>query len=107
MREAQKHVTQEDMWNTLSKHAKPQVHVQVSPAVATPKAELRVLQWEKPVKTGRLSGYVRTACGRFSISKEEVGDNEVLYTAWVMGKTPSLGTVTTREAAEKLCEAAS
>jgi len=99
MRKAEKYVSQETMWEKLARHSKPSV------AVATPKAELPPLQWLEPVKTGKRSGYVLTACGAYSISKD-ASENSVSYTAWKRGDPPTnLGCVATRAEAEMLIEA--
>jgi hypothetical protein len=112
MRKAEKYVTQEDMWTTLARHLSPNVQVQLPQEVPTPKAELR---WLEPVRTGRLSGYVLTACGRYSISKDIGQGDAVTYTAWKRlpdlerhGKPwkqmpVNLGCALTRAEAEQLC----
>ena len=102
MRKAEKFVSQEEMWSKLAKHSKSSV------AVAT--AQPEPLVWLEPVKTGRRSGYVLTACGGFSISKDDCGTS-VGYTAWDRRVVPpamaiNLGCVATKEEAEMLCEAA-
>lgn len=102
----EKQVTQEDMWKTLAKHSSPKVEVKIEKAGESPKAQLRVLQWCDPVRTGRLSGYLLSRCGTYSISKNEGADKFVTYTAWCIAPKAQLGIVTTREAAEALCQAA-
>lgn len=112
MRGPEKHVTQEEMWAKLAKHAKAEVEVQLSKRSEAPKEQFRVrepLKWDKPVKTGEIAGYVLSQCGRFSISKDSVR-GAPMYTAWARRKPPhesiNLGVRLTREEAERLCELA-
>jgi hypothetical protein len=118
LHEPQKHVTQEDMWEKLARNTKPQA--QVSNAAQSPKAKVS-LQWNPPVWTsshGPLgSGYLLTACGRFTVSKDahELG---FTYSAWrrhpdmfANGKRykempEPLGCCRTSDEAKQLCEAA-
>ena len=107
------------MWETLAKYTKPPSSISnnVPDERQSPKEKLRrPLAWLEPVKTGRLSGYVLTACGGYSISKDVSGES-VSYTAWKClpdlqrhGKPwkqmpVNLGCVTTRAEAEALCAA--
>lgn len=108
MHAPQKHVSQEEMWEKLAKHAKPQVSVKPLPAGQSPK-EKSALEWEKPVRTGERSGYVRTVCGRYSITKDVSGDS-VTYSAWRRASDKrsvpvNLGCRSDRESATALCEA--
>jgi hypothetical protein len=112
MRKAEKHVTQEDMWATLARHANVEVQVQLSKEREAPKEQLRVrepLKWHEPVKTGGVSGYVLSQCGRFSISKDSV-KGKPMYMAWLRKDPPhdsvSLGIRLTLKEAEHLCELA-
>lgn len=108
MHKPAKAVSQEDMWETLAKHSKSEVRIHRENVGQTPKAELRVpLQWLDPVKTGPISGYVLTACGQFSISKDSVR-GAPMYTAW--DRRPpkpamaiNLGVRLERKDAEHLC----
>lgn len=102
----EKQVSQEDMWKTLAKHSSPKIEVQSENIGQSPKAQHLVLQWQEPVRTGRLSGYLLTHCGTFSISKDIGKDDFVTYTAWRVSPKTELGIVATREAAELLCQAA-
>jgi hypothetical protein len=116
MRDAEKAVTQEDMWKTLAKHAPVEVRVQLSKTEAqTPKAEsaiaLEPLLWNKPVWTGThdnpyVCGYILSQCGRFSICKDSVHGKE-MYMAWARREPPHasiiLGVRPTRAEAEVLC----
>lgn len=114
-----KQVSQEEMWQTLAKHAKPQVSVKPLPAVPSPKEKSAPLEWLKPVRTSdEGAGYVQTVCGRFSVSKDGNKTDGFTYTAWrrhpdVMeeGKLrkvmpDNLGCTTDREQAKAWCEAA-
>lgn len=100
------------MWKTLERHTGPKIGVKPQEVGESPKAKLREpLQWLEPVKTGRLSGYVLSQCGRYSISKD-VGQNDfVTYTAWIrrsakdLNDQVMLGCRTERVAAEYLCQA--
>ena len=108
MRGPEKHLTQEDMWTTLAKHTKSELPKETPKAEATPKAELRVLEWCEPVRTGKLSGYVLTRCGTWSISKDVGKDDFITYTAW-RRKTERvdavmLGCRTTLTEAQHLCQ---
>lgn len=71
---SQKHVTQEDMWQTLAKHAKPQV--QIPNETQSPQAKPAVtLEWEEPVWTSadHSTGYILSRCGHWSVSKVRTG----------------------------------
>jgi hypothetical protein len=103
MRGPEKHITQEDMWATLAKHSPVPAPVKPPEAGVSPKEKLPALQWLEPVKTGANAGYVRTACGQFSISKDSVF-GRAMYTAWKL--KVELGIRPTRIEAEGLCEAA-
>jgi hypothetical protein len=115
IRPPEKGVTQEDMWKTLAKHAQTEVEVHLlrnaARVGASPKEKLRrplPLVWKQPVKTGEISGYVLTRCGRFSISKDSVM-GKPMYTAWRRSETRdlpplNLGVRLTRNEAERLCE---
>lgn len=105
MHKAEKPVSQEDMWLTLSKHAK--VEIKVLEAGESPKEKLTPLVWEKPVKTGEISDYVLTQCGGFSISKDSV-NGAAMYTAWLRTTKPAtnLGVRLGRAEAAHLCELA-
>lgn len=111
MHKPAKAVTQEDMWETLSRHAKSEVQIHREKVAETPKAELRPpLEWCDPVKTGPISGYVLSQCGHFSISKDSV-HGKPMYTAWDRRVTPpamaiNLGVRLERKEAEHLCEIA-
>jgi hypothetical protein len=89
-----KHVSQEDMWKTLSKNAKTE-------------AKPQPLQWEKPVRTGDLSGYMLEVHGRYSITRDADAAG-VTYTAWRRATRThaevNLGCVMKREEAERLCQ---
>lgn len=107
MHAPQKHVTQEEMWEKLAKHAKPQVSVKPLPAGQSPKEKF-ALEWEKPVRTGERSGYMLETLGRYSISKD-ANATEVTYTAWRRATTRdhvavNLGCAMKREEAEALCQ---
>lgn len=105
MRKEEKYVSQEDMWAKLAKHSSPKVEI-TPQAGEAPKEQLPALVWLEPVKTGRRSGYVLTACGAYSISKDASESSET-YTAWRRGDPPTnLGCVMTKAEAEKLCEGA-
>lgn len=97
IRAPQKHVSQEEMWATLSKHAKTNVEVTAMP-----------LEWQKPVRTGSNgSGYLLSQCGRFSVTKDVMDDEKTAtYTAWSRATTPAtnLGCVSTKEAAIALAQ---
>jgi hypothetical protein len=90
----EKHVSQEDMWKTLSKNAKTE-------------AKPVPLQWEKPVRTGDRSGYMLEVHGRYSITKD-ANETGVTYTAWRRATRThaevNLGCVMKREEAETLCQ---
>lgn len=109
MHAPRKNVTTEAMWQTLAKHSS--LPIKPPEEGQTPKAELRVpLLWLDPVKTGPISGYVLTACGQFSISKDSVR-GAPMYTAW--DRRPpkpamaiNLGVRLERVEAERLCELA-
>lgn len=97
MRKAEKYVSQDDMLATLAKHAKPKVEV------AIPKEPLT---WLEPIKTGKRSGYVETACGLWRLSKDDLGTS-IVYTSWKTGSPPTnLGCSDTRAQAEALVEGA-
>jgi hypothetical protein len=109
MRRPDKGVTQEDMWKTLAKHAKPDI--QISPEAQSPK-EKAPLEWKDPVWTSQHgqngAGYRETVCGRFTISKDahELGFS---YTAWRREASipPTiLGLGASAKEAMKLCEEA-
>src|SRR5262245_61254110 len=93
MHPPQKEVSHEDMLRILARHASK---------------TKRRLEWDKPVKTGRLSGYMKTLCGGWSISKDACRD-EVSYTAWrsptKTEATVNLGCRLKVEEAKALCEA--
>jgi hypothetical protein len=95
-----KHVSQEEMWTTLAKHAKANVEVKVT---AMP------LEWLKPVRTGSNgSGYLLSQCGRFSVTKDVMDDEKtVTYTAWSRATPPpaNLGCVSTKEEAIAIAQA--
>jgi hypothetical protein len=93
------------MWEKLARHAK--VELKPPQNSESPKEKLPPLVWEKPVKTGELSGYVLTQCGGFSISKDSV-NGAVMYTAWLRTTKPAtnLGVRLGRVEAEHLCELA-
>lgn len=93
MRKAEKFVSQEEMWTKLARHAKPTIVVKAP------------LEWLEPVRTGKRSGYVLTACGLWSISKDDSGTS-VSYTAWKRSTDPAtnLGCVASRAEAERLIE---
>lgn len=97
--EPQRHVSQEEMWAKLAKHSAPKVEIQIPKVGETPKAQL---QWLDPVKTGPQSGYVETACGLWSVTKEGKG----LYFAWKRPNT-DLGTAATVDDGKAICQAAS
>lgn len=101
----QKALTQEDMWSTLSKHCP--IPSQTPQVVATPKAEPPPLVWEKPVKTGEISGYMLSADGAFSVSKDSVR-GAPMYSAWKRNTDPAtnLGVRLTLAEAQHLCELA-
>lgn len=109
MAPAKRCTSTEDMWETLAKRAKPQVSIQPLQAAQSPKAKVS-LEWGLPVWTSARgpegSGYLPTACGRFSISKDahELG---FTYTAWKRDKQPAmnLGCRRTSDEAKLLCEA--
>jgi hypothetical protein len=61
MGKPQKQVTFGRMAEILAKNAKPKVDVEV--------AKKEPLQWNEPVKTGPHSGYMESACGRFTVTK--------------------------------------
>lgn len=111
MRAPEKHVTQEDMWETLKKHAQSEVELQLSKREGqTPKAELPVrkpLKWQKAVKTGEISGYMLSADGAFSVSKDSVR-GKPMYSAWKRDTDPAtnLGVRLTLLEAQHLCELA-
>lgn len=109
MKRPGKDITQEDMWKTLARHAKPEVDVQVQPAAQSPK-EKSALHWNEPIWTSphgpNGAGYRETVCGRFTISKDahELGFS---YTAWkreAQFPPTSLGVKATAKEAMKLCE---
>jgi hypothetical protein len=97
MRPPQKEVSVEEMWEKIAKH--------VPPGTIKPQSR-EVLKWDKPVRTGELSGYMLEVHGRYSITKDASG-TEVTYTAWKRatrsGAEVNLGCVTKREEAEALC----
>src|SRR3569833_1081710 len=108
MRRPEKGVSQEDMWKTLAKHAKPDI--QVHPETQSPQ-EKAPLEWREPVWTSphgqNGAGYRETACGRFTISKDahELGFS---YTAWKRESAfpPTvLGVEANAKEAMELCEA--
>jgi hypothetical protein len=80
LHEPQKVVTQEDMWTTLARHV-PEGSLKPPQATQSPKEKSVPLEWHKPVRTGERSGYVLTACGRYSITKDAHGE-AVTYSAW-------------------------
>ncbi len=105
MGKSQKQVTQKQMWETLTKRAKPKVEVH-------PEAQKAPLEWKEPVWTSQHgpngAGYRETVCGRFTISKDahELGFS---YTAWRRESEfpPTiLGLKSTAKEAMALCEAA-
>jgi len=107
MRPVQKGVTQEDMWKTLARHAKPDI--QANPETQSPQAKAP-LEWKPPVWTSPRgpegAGYRETVCGRFTISKDahELGFS---YAAWRREKEfppTMLGIKKTGNDALKLCE---
>lgn len=117
IRPPEKQLTQEDMWKTLAKHAHAEVRILRENAAQSPKEKpavaLRPLKWQKPVRTGELSGYVLSQCGRYSISRDSV-KGAVMYTAWKRSPPDAdgryqlpkanLGVRLTRKEAEHLCE---
>lgn len=107
MRRPEQSHTQEDMWKTLARHAKPDI--QISPETQSPK-EKAPLEWKDPVWTSRHgpngAGYRETVCGRFTISKDahELGFS---YTAWRRESEfppTTLGVKRTAKEAMALCE---
>lgn len=103
-----RHVTQEEMWETLAKHAKPPVSVKALPAAQSPKEKSPPLEWGEPKRTSAEgAGYVRTVCGRFSVSKDGNKTDGFSYTAWSRATTPAtnLGCRLKKEEAMALCEA--
>ncbi len=109
MGKPEKHVTQQQMWETLAKRAKPQVAVR--PETQSPQAKAP-LEWKEPVWTSdrgnRGSGYLETVCGRFTISRTE-HELGYSYSAWrreAEFPPTSLGVVSNLDEAKKLCEAA-
>lgn len=107
MRKPEKQVSQEDMWETLKKHSP--VPFQTPQSSESPKEKLRVLVWEKPVKTGELAGYVLSADGGFSVDKTPV-NGVAMYIAWARRIPPhesiNLGVRTSLKEAQHLCEIA-
>ncbi len=110
MHPPQKVVSQGDMWETLARHAKAEVQIHRGKAGKTAQPELRVretLVWQKPVRTGENSGYLLSACGRFSISKDCVKGTP-MYMAWLRKEPPhdskNLGVRLTLIEAQHLCE---
>lgn len=81
IRPPQKQCTQEEMWATLAKHTKAEVRVHVSNETQSPKEKSAPLEWQKPVRTGEMSGYVLTTCLKYSVSKDCVG-GKPMYLAW-------------------------
>ena len=109
MHPPQKVVTQEEMWEKLAKHAKPQVSVKPLPAAQSPKEKSTPLEWLKPIRTSAAgAGYVQTVCGRFSISKDGNPTDGFSYTAWSRATTPAtnLGCSIVKDEAIAMCEAA-
>lgn len=103
LHEPAKHVSHERMKEILASHTpKAEEPCKPNEVGETPKAEL---QWDKPMRTGPLSGYVLTLCGLYSVTLESV-DGVRMYRAW---KRPStdLGTATTAAEAQAICQAAS
>lgn len=112
MRKPGKAVTQEDMWETLAKHTKPQVEIHLQNAGESPKekAPLARLEWQTPVRTSAdgSTGYVVSVCGRYAISKDRVR-GATMYTASRVRRPDEpilLGIRTTRADAEALCNEA-
>lgn len=109
MKRPEKGVTQEDMWKTLAKHAKPDIQIGPKTQSAQPKAPL---EWKDPVWTSdrgnRGSGYQETVCGLFTISRTE-HELGYSYSAWRRESEfppTSLGVVSSSDEAKKLCEGA-
>jgi hypothetical protein len=108
IRAPEKHVSEEDMWAKLAKRTKPLVSINPPQAAQTPKAELRVLEWLKPVRTGEGTATVKTACGRFRIDRV-TSQASVGYTCWQMRPghlNERLGCADDPDKAKRLCEAA-
>jgi hypothetical protein len=111
MRKPEKQVTQEDMWKILERHTGAPIQRKSSLVGESPKEKLREpLKWGEPVRTGRLSGYVLTACGRYSISKDVGVGDFITYTAWRVRMSSYeqpvlLGCRTSRIEAERIAQA--
>lgn len=111
MRKPQKVLTQADMWETLAKHSGLKIEVQPKEVGETAQPELRPLQWCDPVRTGRLSGYLLSQCGIYSISKDVGVDDFITYTAWIRRTAKDkqdqvmLGCRTLLDEAKYLCQA--
>lgn len=66
------------------------------------------LAWDKPVKTGERSGYMQSVCGKFTLSRDVVGE-DLVYCAWRVATirnhmADNLGCVKTVEEAKELAE---
>jgi len=104
------------MWAKLARHAPAEVEIQLSKAVQSPQEKPAVassplvwgeVKWTGPKDDPRLSGYILSQCGRFSINGRRV-NRGYHYMAWFRKDPPhesvSLGIRTTRREAEHLCE---
>jgi len=101
MHPPRKEITQEEMWQKISKHVPADSLKALQPKKVEP------LKWDKPVRTGERSGYMLEALGRYSITKDADATG-VTYTAWRRATTSNhmaenLGCVDKREEAERLC----
>jgi len=107
MRKPQKDVSQQRMFDILAKHSP--IPVKTPQVGETPKAELPPLEWQTPVRTGELAGYVLSADGGFSVDKSPV-KGVPMYSAWKR-KQPAhesipLGVRLSLAEAQHLCELA-
>lgn len=101
---------QQRMLEKLARRAKPQVSVQISNTGETPKAELRLLEWEKPRRTGEGRAVMFSTCRTFRIDKvttRTASDYTIWKLAAIRGElNQRLGCVDEPDKAKALCEAA-